>query len=471
MNSPEVLLAAPPFDFTGINIEERPRTKQAGYYLYYPHMGLCSIGATLARAGFSVKILDGMVDARSEEEFVALIIAARPRLLGLSITTPALPITGKLISKIRKSLQDIVIVAGGPHVSCDPEIVHALGADFGVVGDGETPMLKIAGSVLRGVALEPRTPGIAVPGAVAETQPDLSDLDSIPPPDRRLLSDPDAYFNPFVKARTTSLLSARGCPFQCSFCCRTISMGGYRPMEERVVLAEMERAASEGYRFISLIDETFTYDRDRAVRIAGEMLKRKLPFKWSCQTRADLIDAEALKVFRAAGCVNLSFGLEAGDEEVRAGMDKKIRDTDYEKAVSACRKAGITTNLFVIIGAPYETKPQIDKSIETAVALEPDYVVYNVGTLFPGTREYEKRIEAGEIDRTIWDSYMRGETPLPVLSKTLGRSELSELLRKGYSRFYLRPGYIVKKIRSVRSPRDIAVLARQARTVIADYVV
>ena len=110
-------------------------------------------------------------------------------------------------------------------------------------------------------------------------------------------------------------------------------------------------------------------------------------------------------------------------------------------------------------------------TIEKAIELEPDYVVYNIGTLFPGTREYEKRVEAGEVDRSIWDRYLRGEAPLPVISRGLDRAELSAYLRAGYSRFYLRSRYILKKLGSMRSARDVLVLARQARTVVADYVI
>ncbi|MFA6448499.1 MAG: radical SAM protein [bacterium] len=470
MGSPRVLLVTPPFDFSEMNTAGGRGTKQAGYYLLYPPIGLCSIAASLERAGFEAAVIDGQADAGGEEELLRLIEAARPDIVGFSVTTPALPVVARLIRATRERL-GVPIVVGGPHVSCDPQIVTALGADYGVVGDGEEPMVALAESLLRGAPLDPEACGIVTPASTDPPCPALADLNAIPSADRKFLRNPDAYFNPFIKTRTTMLITARGCAFHCSFCCRTPSMGEYRPIDEEKVFAEMEQVSRGGHGFVSIIDETFTYDRERALRLAREMKRRGFGFKWSCQTRADLIDAELLREFSAAGCVNISFGVESGDPDAREEMDKKIPDAAFERAFAGCRDAGISTNAFIIIGGPDETPETIERSIRRAIELEPDYVVYNVGTLFPGTREYEQRIAAGEVDRTIWDRYLRGETQMPALSRRLGREELAEYLRSGYTRFYMRPRYILKKLGSVRSARDIFVLARQARTVIADYVV
>jgi radical SAM superfamily enzyme YgiQ (UPF0313 family) len=470
MDSHEILLVSPPFDFSEMNTAGRRGKRQGGYYLFYPPIGLCSVAASLERAGFRAGVIDGQAEAVDEAEFLRMIESARPGLVGFGVTTPALPVVRRLVAAVKERL-GVPVMVGGPHVSCDPEITGALGADFGIVGDGEGPAAAVAGLLLRNKPPVSYEPGIYSPGAARIPQPALADLAEIPPPDRSLLRRPDAYFNPFFKARTTMLLTARGCAFRCSFCCRTPSMGEYRPLPEEKALAEMEGVSRGGYGFVSIIDETFTYDRERAMRLAREMRRRGFAFKWSCQTRADLIDGELLKEFAAAGCINISFGVESGDEAARENMEKRIPDAAFERAFSGCRRAGITTNAFIIIGGPDETPEEIKRSIRRAVELEPDYVVYNVGTLFPGTREYENRAAAGEISREVWDRYMRGETPMPALSKTIPRGELAAHLRRGYSKFYLRPRYVLKKIASLRSPRDVLALARQARTVVSDYVV
>ncbi len=464
------MLIVPPFDFTIINSDKSRGTKQAGYYLYYPPLGLCSIAAVLEKAGYSAAILDGMVDAASERQMLDMVLPMKPKIVGFNVTTPALPVIWRMIKAVKERL-GVPVIVGGAHISCDPEIIREIGADFGVVGDGETPMVRIADHLLKGVPLDPQEPGIITPDAPVPVSPAFADLSSLPVPARNKLRNPRAYFNPFVNKPTTTLLSARGCPFMCTFCCRTVSMGDYRPLDLEVVLDEMAQVESEGIGFVSLIDETFTYDRERAIALARGMRGRGFRFRWSCQTRAELADEEALREFRAAGCINVSFGVEAGDDSERNRLDKKIKNSDYERAFDACRRTGITINAFMMIGAPEETPENIIKTIELPLQLEPDYAVFNVGTLFPGSREYHNRLADGSIQREIWNSYMKGEADLPVLSKTLDISELSEYLRKGYSKFYMRPRYIWKKLISIRSAREVLVLARQARTVVTDYVI
>lgn len=471
MGDPEIILVVPPFDFSMINSASQERgSKQAGYYLYYPPAGLCSMAAVLEAAGFSAGIIDGQVDAGSEERLVEMIAQARPRLVGIGVTTPALPVCRRIIAALKNRI-DAPVVAGGPHVSCDPGIIDALGADYGVAGDGEYPMLSIAESVLRGRPLAADEPGVIQPGRAFTAGPALADLDSIPFPARHALKNPDAYFNPFVGSRTTTLLTARGCPYHCSFCSRNASMGAYRPLDPGRVIEEMALVSDQGYGFVSILDETFTFDRARVMELAGEMTKRNFGFLWSCQTRADHVDEELMRALRAAGCINISFGVEAGDPDVRDGLDKRIQDDAFDRAFRACHATGVTINAFVIIGSPDETRRQIEHSIARAVELEPDYAVYNIGTLFPGTKEYDARVARGECSREIWDSYMRGGEPLRVLSRTMDRAELAGLLRMGYSKFYMRPAYMLKRLLRIRSLLDISVLARQARTVITDYVV
>jgi len=470
MDRPDVLLITPPFDFTAINSASGRTSRQGGYYIYYPPIGLCSIAAVLEKAGFSAGIIDGFADAPGEHELVSMVRACSPKLIGISVTTPSLPIVKRIADRLGAD-PGVPIVAGGPHISTDPDIVDSLGVDYGVVGDGEEPMKIIAGHVLRGENLPGDTPGLVLPGGGAPAAPSQCDLDALPLPARRLLKNPGYYFNPFAGEKTTIMLTARGCPYHCSFCSRNPSMGPYRPLDESRALDEMQAITTGGYGFVSIIDETFTFDRDRCIRIARGMRRRGIDFLWSCQTRADLADRELISELAAAGCINISFGLEAGDEDVRDGLDKHITDEDFEAAFDACRRAGVSTNAFLIIGSPGETAEQVGRSISRAIRLRPDYAVYNIGTLFPGTREYTSRLDAGEIDRGIWDRYMNGIEPLPVLSRTLGRSELAALLRRGYSRFYLRPGYVIQKLSRIRSMRDVSVLARQARTVVRDYVV
>lgn len=470
MPNVDVALVAPPFDFSALNSSPGSASGRTGYYLYYPPEGLCSLAAVLRDAGFVVEIIDGQVDAGDVDGVMARLREISPKLVGIGVTTPALPVVKELVGSIRGAL-GVPVVVGGPHISCDPHAALSLGADFGIGGDGEHLMRAVTAHVIRGAALDERQDGLVVAAKkIIFERPAAVDLARLPFPARDLLKNPDAYFNPFVKARTSMALTARGCPFRCSFCCRTQSMGDYRPLPVGRVLQDLSCVQENGAGFVSIIDETFTFDRDRALEIVGGMKKAGIKFRWSCQTRADLVDEELLREMRSAGCINISFGLEAGEEMLRGRLDKGIPDEAFEKAFAICRKCGISVNAFVIIGSPIETREQVEDSVRRVIRLNPGYAVFNIGTLFPGTREYERRLASGEVGRDIWDWYMKGEIMLPVLSRTMEREELVALLKKAYSKFYLRPGFIAGKIMGIRSLGDIAVLGRQAKTVLSDYV-
>ena len=452
------------------------RTRRSGYYLYYPPLGLCSMAGSLHAAGLRAEICDGMFQRHWPDTLLARVREQQPALVGVLCNTPTLPDVHGLIDALRdlrgQTGAAFKIIAGGAHVSCDPDIVPDLGADFGAVGDGE-PCITALAKLL----IDNKDDFGAVPGLIwndgaqwrNNPPPPPDAVKNYPLPDRSVL-DRDKYFNPFSPAPTTTVISARGCPFQCAFCCRSESMGAYRPRPVDAVLAEMQDIAAAGYGFVSVIDETFTYDRDRAAELCRGLKSIKTEFQWSCQTRADTVSEDVLSLMRDAGCINLSFGVEAGSADVRRGMDKAVTDDKFRRAFDLCRNLGITTNAFLMIGSPGEDRDHVMRTIDLARSLEPDYVVFNIATLFPGTTYYDQLLERGELDRSIWTRYMRGDIPLPVLSKTMDKAELVRLLNLAYRSFYLRPRYILKRLNAVRSPRSMWHLARQGLTVVGDYV-
>ncbi len=464
-----VALIAPPFDFAVMNRRDANESKQGGYYIFYPPLGLCGIAAELAGRGYDVTVIDAQAEGLDEAGTVRAVIGANPAIIGISVTTPCLPVVKNIISEIRQRVS-LPVIAGGPHVSCDPACIGALGADYGIAGDGERPFAELSDliSANRRLAANPVAGAFDRTGAAA-AEPFVADVDTIPIPYRDILRRKNAYFNPFMDTLTTTLVTVRGCPFACTFCCRTYSMGGYRPYGLARVKSEIRQIAAEGYGFVCVVDETFTFDRERATAVADLLASEGKGLKWSCQTRADLVDEELIRHLAKCGCVNISFGVEAGETVARAALDKNIEDDDFTRAFDMCRRAGLTINAFVIIGAPGESREAIESSFRRVVQLEPDYAVFNIGTLFPGSKEYQTRVESGSIDRSVWDAYANGTCDMPRLSD-MPDGELYSLLARGYRVFYLRPSYMLKKLLAVRSARDMGVLSRQGLTVIRDYI-
>jgi radical SAM superfamily enzyme YgiQ (UPF0313 family) len=476
MDACDVLLIIPPFDFTMLNSVTGRRTGRSGYYLYYPPLGLCSMAGALRAQGYAAGVADAQFDRTWPGSLLDRVRAQRPALVGVLTTTPVLPVVHELVQALRTLREteklDFRIVAGGAHVSCDPGIVPDLGADFGVVGDGELPVCGLADLLVRAQGRAADVPGLVwvEDGVLRQNEPAPANaVRDYPPPDRSVLNR-NKYFNPFLPVPTTTVISARGCPFQCAFCCRSQSMGSYRPRPVEAFLQEVEQVQAEGYGFVSIIDETFTFDKKRAAAIARGLLRLGPKFAWSCQTRADTVDEDILRIIKRAGCINISFGVEAGDSAVRGAMEKGVDNDHFVRAFSLCKKIGISTNAFLMIGSPGEDRAAVQRSVNFAKKLDPDYVVFNIATLFPGAAYYDALLEKGAVDRDIWTQYMRGQAPLPVLNEDLGKPELVDLLNRAYRSFYLRPAFMAKKLAAIRSPRQMWHLARQAATVVGDYV-
>lgn len=476
MSAHDVILAIPPVDFSLLNSVNGRRTRRSGYYLYYPPLGLCSIAGSLRAAGFGAAIMDGGFDGDWPEPLLRRVQAENPALVGLLVTTPGLPVSLQTIKALRELKKNkglrFEIVAGGPHVSCDPEIVNDLDADFGVAGDGEDAVVKLAQLLINQAGDPADIQGLIWKQGESLRINEPAPRDAVaayPPPDRSLL-DTRMYFNPFTPAPTTTAISARGCPFQCLFCCRSASMGAYRPRPVAAVLDELRDIRDAGYGFVSIIDETFTFDRERAAALCEGLLRLGPGFKWTCQTRADTVDEEMLRLLRRAGCVNISFGVEAGGANVRGDMGKNFDDARVAGVFAACRKLGISTNAFFMIGNPGEDAAAVRGGVAFAQSLRPGYAVFNIATLLPGSVYYQQLIEGGKIKRDVWPRYMRGEAPLPLLSNTLDKPQLVALLNEAYRAFYLRPEFILRRLSALRSPRQAWHLARQGMTVIGDYV-
>lgn len=476
MDTCDALLIIPPFDFTMLNSVTGRRTGRSGYYLYYPPLGLCSMAGALRARGFRAQVADGQFERDWPGALIERVRAHKPALVGVLATTPVLPVVHELVHALRELREnarlDFRIVAGGAHVSCDPGIVPDLGADYGVVGDGELAVCALADMLVRGHGGPEDAPGLVWmrEGELIRNPPSPpAAVREYPPPDRTTL-DRNKYFNPFMPAPTTTVISARGCPFQCLFCCRSQSMGSYRPRPVEAFLDEAAQIRAQGFGFVSVIDETFTFDKKRAAALAEGLLRLGPGFAWSCQTRADTVDEDILRLLKRAGCINISFGVEAGDNAVRGAMDKGVDDDAFTRAFSLCRKIGISTNAFLMIGSPGEDRAGVRRSVEFAKKLRPDYVVFNIATMFPGTAYYDRLIADGAADRSIWTRYMLGQAPLPVLNETLGKPELVALLNGAYRSFYLRPAFMARKLARLRSPGQALHLARQAATVIGDYV-
>jgi anaerobic magnesium-protoporphyrin IX monomethyl ester cyclase len=435
-------------------------------WVLHPPLGLAYLASALERDGFRVEILDANCPPRFPGLQLLQEIARRsPAIVGLTLYTPDLASFGALLpglQRLRRHGAFEHLVLGGPHPTHHPAIVQEVGCRWAVVGDAEVSFPALCRALLRGQGHAEQLPGvIAVRDGQSRINPaqGLPPLDELAPPARHLL-DGDAYFNPLTACKVTSAIMARGCPYQCSFCCGAtetskLSMR-YRQVDR--ILEELRVIRDvHGVGYVEFVDETFTIKRSLVVDVCEGM--KGMGLAWGCQTRADRVDAELLQLMASAGCEKVAYGIDAGTEAIRVDVaGKALPDQLFRDVFAWTRDAGIRTVANIIFGFPGEGRADAELALEFVRSLQPTFANFQPLAIFPATRIYEQALELGKIDEGLWGRTARAaEGDMPLYEQPERGMDDAWLRRFGRStiwRFYLRPDQVLRLVQGSR-PREI----------------
>ncbi len=368
----------------------------------------------------------------------------------------------------------IPVFVGGPHPTIDPEGVLAdLAVDAAVVGEGELTTVDLVRSLLDG-RREP-VEGAWVRDRAGEIHRSdasrhVQDLDSLPFPAWDSL-DMEAYFAAWDQLssfrpglRGVNLVASRGCPFQCSFCQPMLDqMFGkkFRTRSPGSVVAEVvelhRRFAIDAFWFA---DDTLTLNRAWVEEFCDGLIATGLGLYWGCTTRANLVDRALLERLHASGLRKIGVGLESSSERIREGIYRKGVDVgSVDSAVRAARDLGIHSLVFLMLGAPGETRTEMLHSIDTAARLPASDVSISLFVPIPGTSIHERMVQDGyelSSGAADYDYYarqpFRGEVSL---------RQLRAIQLYGYSRFYLHPARLRSLTRSLSSSQGARGIGRK----------
>ena len=404
-----------------------------------PPLGLASMAAVLQNQGLSAEIMDCYAQPNSDAVIRDRLLALRPAFIGFSCTTSSFLDGVRIAALARQTLPGIRNVFGGVHVSSMKEkaLRDFPAVDFSVVGEGEETLAEfLAGgaddpSRVRGLVWrdagsgEVRFNGYREKGVV---------LDSLPfPAYEKLPGFPNAYRLPifnYPRVPNTSAISSRGCPYACSYCDRSVFRRTFR-FNSAEYLAEHVRYLRErfGIRHINFYDDQFTFNRGRVEDFARLMIDKPLGMTFNCAVRAEHIDAELLRLMKAAGCWMMSLGIETGDEKLLAQHRQNAKLEMLADKIRLIHNAGIRTKGLLMMGLPGETEESIRRSREYVYTLPIDDFNLAKFTPFPGTPIYEKIRELGEFDEN-WEKM----DCLHFLFVPKGLTR--ELLEKRFTEFY-----------------------------------
>jgi len=218
-----------------------------------------------------------------------------------------------------------------------------------------------------------------------------------------------------------------------------------------------------GFREIEIVDDAFTTDLPRAVAICEEILRRGIKAPWCCRNglRASDVDEAFFRLARRAGLHLVAFGFETGDPALLKATRKGATLEQGRRAAEWAHRAGITVMGYFLMGLPGETRETLQATIDFACSLPLDFVKYNLAIPLPGTELHalwRDRIRADD-----WSQY-NFHAPARRLydHPTLDWDTIEAYVRRGYRRFYLRGGYLLRQLARTIRQRRLGITARTA---------
>ena len=390
-------------------------------------MGLLYLAAILEQNDYEVDVLDLLVSRYTKDKIRRKLEQYQPDIVGVTSVTMNYHTASDILKHCKSVNPDVVTVIGGPHVTfASVETLNeAPWIDIVVMGEGEQTLVDIVSGkkldYIDGIAF--RSDGVKVTAQRAL----IENLDELPLPARHLF--PTSRYH--ALASHCSLITGRGCPFNCIFCVGS-KMGGRRARfrDPKLVVDEIEQGLALGFGEVNLEDDLFTLNHTHLHAICDDIIARGLKFKWSVFARVDTVNPVVLQKLKLAGCDWLCYGIESGNQQILDIVKKKITLDKIRESVKMAKDAGVNVLASFILGLPGETKETLLQTMEFAQELD-TYYGFHVLAPFPGTEVREKADEYGlEILTSDWAKY---DANRPV-SRTKGASpeDITDALHKYY---------------------------------------
>jgi len=350
-------------------------------------------------------------------------------LVGFSSSSPLFGVAKKILAYVKEINPNIKTVVGGPHATEDPEDVLKAGFDFACIGEGEATILELINGLEEGKC--DLVKGIAYKenGNIKINAPQqfIQNLDTIPFVDRSLVD--------YSKYLSFAMMATRGCAFKCFYC---------KPMLDKL-FGNCLRLRSV-YNIVDEMEQLYRIDKNKVIyfkddtltvcspiwfkEFGSELKKRRLKIKWGCNARVDTVGREKLELMKEAGCQGLSFGVESGSQKIIDFYNKGTRVEQVIDTFALCRKLKLDTLAYIMIGAPIETREDLEMTYQLIRKIRPSLWAVFVTTPFPGNYlfEYAKKRQIIRIsDYVEYDNAQNSKNLiLPMELDYLSKEDIAE---------------------------------------------
>ena len=423
-----------------------------------PPLGILGIASYLEKNGVDVEITDRNVKGSLPIDPNSFDI------IGFSLNMANISKSIETIGYFKRQNPKVKILVGGPSCIANPRyFTKNKNIDAICVGEGEESSLDY-------ITQESFTNYRDIPGLHVRTKeghfvyggdrPYLNDLDALPFPALDKINI-RRYNVPIRKALPiSSIITSRGCPFRCIFCFH--SMGyKWRARSPVNVVDEIEwQVRTLGIREICIQDDNFSLDINGAKQICELILERDIKVKLQFQNgiRVDYIDHDLLKKMHMAGVWLIGVAPETGSLEVMRRIRKGMDLGRVKQTVQWCKEMGINTYSYFMIGFPFETKRDLEKTAAFVKELDTDFMQLSRTAVLPNTPLYESVYRQ---DRSIESAFSQEQGcffGIPNIKIAgISNKETVSIIKKIHRDFYLNPFRMIK-LMNILSLRELIKL-------------
>ena len=391
-----------------------------GYFLYddphelavmkpYPPLGLLYISSHLKRQGVATDLFDTTFS--SLDDLGSHLRETRPPVVGVYANLMTRSRVLQVISEA-KSIGSHVVV-GGPDPANYLDEYLSRGADVIAIGEGELTLQQLVPHLLaNGVSKLGNVQGIAyrheTTGEIVRTEPRpmIVDLDAQPFPDRAAIDQPQ-YVDIWRKHHgqgSVSLITARGCPFTCTWCSHSVFGYSHRRRSPKNVVDEVEHiVANYAPDLLWYADDVFTINHKWLYDYSAELERRNLRLPFETISREDRLNEDIVQTLAKMGCYRLWIGAESGSQKILDNMKRRTNADRVREMVHLLQKYGIEVGMFIMLGYEGEDRQDLQATVDHLKAAGPDTFLTTVAYPIKGTPYYTS-VQDKVLARRAWES-------------------------------------------------------------------
>ena len=361
-------------------------------YTITPSLGIGYLSSYLKSKNCSVLLIDALKERRSKYEVLKKLTDNNIKIAGITCLSSYYNEVVELSKLLKKS--GITVIIGGVHPTFLPyKTLKETNADYVICGEGEKALyelLKCSGEYIKGVY---SLKNLKDENVVFEKTDIVENIDELPFPDWEQIdpkSYPIAVHGTLVKSQPNAvIISSRGCPYSCKFCAsNNFYDKKIRFRSPENVVREIKLLSEKfGIKEFQIVDDNFTFDKERAKEICRLIVEEGIKIHWSCPNgiRADKIDDELAGLMKNAGCWYTLIGVESANEAVLRNICKGETIDAIARAIDILHENKIETQGSFILGLPGETEESVNESINFALNSKLNRASFKMLNIFPGS--------------------------------------------------------------------------------------